>query len=70
MTDESRKSVLLDVLAHAEALEADVDRMIPWHKDNLEEIRHWMMLKIALVCVKMQMKIDLEAEEEKESSGK
>jgi len=65
-TDESRKSVLRDVLAHAEALEADVDRILPWHNGNKEEIRHWMMLKIGMTCLKMEMKSELA----EESSGK
>ena len=67
MTDESRKSVLLDVLAHAEALEADVDKMMPWQMDDKEEIKSLLLMKITLTCLKMKTQIDLETEEQKRS---
>ena len=69
MADESRKSVLLDVLAHAKALEADVDRMMPWQMDDAEEFKQLTRLKIALICLKMKTQIDL-LEEEQKRSGK
>jgi hypothetical protein len=70
MNDESRKSVLRDVLAHAGMLEADIDRMLPLHKDNPEEIKEWMLLKVAMISVKLKVNIDMAEEEDKESSGK